>query len=94
MAGYNGQLTFDFYRSGLQLTFSKGKINASNLPANDGSRKGNAGYPPHVFLQQLFGLHSIHELKNSHPDVYSSAESEVLLDILFPKQSSWLEPLD
>lgn len=94
MAGYSGELTFDFYRSGLQLTFSKGKINASNLPANDGSRKGNAGYPPHVFLQQLFGLHSIHELKNSHPDVYSSAESEVLLDILFPKQSSWLAPLD
>jgi len=94
MAGYNGELTFDFYRSGLQLTFSKGKINATTLPANDGSRKGNAGYPPHVFLQQLFGLHSIHELKNSNPDVYSSAESEVLLDILFPKQSSWLEPLD
>jgi hypothetical protein len=94
MAGYNGELTFDFYRSGLQLTFSKGKINATTLPANDGSRKSAAGYPPHVFLQQLFGLHSIHELKASYPDVYSSAESEVLLDILFPKQSSWLAPLD
>lgn len=94
MAGYNGELTFDFYRSGLQLTFHKGKINATTLPANDGSRKGNAGYPPHLFLQQLFGLHSLQELKASHPDVYSSAESEVLLNILFPKQSSWLAPLD
>jgi len=94
MAGYNGELTFDFYRSGLQLTFTKGRITATTLPANDGSRKSTAGYPPHVFLQQLFGLHSIHELKSSYPDVYSSAESEVLLDILFPKQSSWLAPLD
>ena len=94
MAGYSGELTFDFYRSGLQLTFTKGRITATNLPANDGSRKSKAGYPPHVFLQQLFGLHSIHELKASHPDVYSSGEAEVLLDILFPKQSSWLAPLD
>ncbi len=94
MAGYSGELTFDFYRSGLQMTFTKGRITATNLPANDGSRKGKAGYPPHVFLQQLFGLHSIHELKASHPDVYSSGEAEVLLDILFPKQSSWLAPLD
>lgn len=94
MAGYNGELTFDFYRSGLHLTFTKGKINATTLPANDGSHKSKVGYPPHVFLQQLFGLHSIHELKANHPDVYASDQAEVLLNILFPKQSSWLTPLD
>jgi hypothetical protein len=53
-----------------------------------------AGYPPLVMLQQIFGRHSFQELRDHYPDVYASAEAQLLLEILFPKQSSWLLPLD
>jgi hypothetical protein len=34
------------------------------------------------------------ELRDFYPDVYASHEAYQLLDVLFPKQASWLLPLD
>jgi hypothetical protein len=54
-AGYSGNILFDFYRGGLQLTIQNGRISAQIWPGTPGA---HAAYPPNVFLQQLFGIHS------------------------------------
>jgi hypothetical protein len=90
-AGYSGNILFDFYRGGLQLTIQNGRISAQIWPGTPGA---HAAYPPNVFLQQLFGIHSLEELTRAHMDVRASGEHAHLLGILFPKQTSWLAPLD
>ncbi len=93
-AGFTGEITVDFYRSGLILTFANGKIQARTWHKQQEPRSAQASYPPNVILQQLFGMHSINELKHNHADVRSQIETEDILNVLFPKQASWLAPLD
>lgn len=93
-AGYTGELNIDFYRGGLKIIVTNGKLRFADWRKGVDDKKADAGYPPLVMLQQIFGIHSIYELKESHPDIWSSLEVEPLLHVLFPKQSSWLAPLD
>ena len=93
-AGYTGELNIDFYRGGLKIIATNGKLHFADWRKGADDKKADAGYPPLVMLQQIFGMRSIYELKESHPDIWSSLEAEPLLHILFPKQSSWLAPLD
>ena len=90
-AGYTGSILIDFYRGGLEITFARGRIHSSTWPGTPGA---HAAYPPHVIVQQIFGLHSLAELKAAHMDVRANPTAAQLLDIVFPKQSSWLLPLD
>ncbi|MFN5367904.1 MAG: GNAT family N-acetyltransferase [Roseiflexaceae bacterium] len=100
LAGYTGTLQIEMYRDGLQIDIVKGKITAQawkrNGPWQSNRSPGapQAAYPPLVILQQIFGLHSLAELRDFYPDVYASHEAYQLLDVLFPKQASWLLPLD
>ena len=100
MAGYTGTLNIDMYRDGLQLDIVRGKITAQvwkrsgQWQSNRTPGAAQAAYPPLVMLQQIFGLRSLAELRDVYPDVYASHEAAQVLDILFPKQSSWLLPLD
>lgn len=93
-AGYTGEIALDFYRSGIILACTNGKIQAREWHKSQEQRSAQAGYPPHVILQQIFGMHSIYELKLHHADVWSQVETEDILNVLFPKQASWLAPLD
>ena len=90
-AGYSGSVLIDFYRGGLEIVITRGRVHAQIWPGSPGA---HAAYPPQVFLQQLFGIHSLQELKASHMDVRANPNATQLLDILFPKQSSWVLPLD
>lgn len=100
LAGYTGTLQIDMYRDGLQLDVVNGKITASPWQRTGAWQNvrtpgaPQAGYPPLLMLQQIFGLRSIQELRDFYPDVYASHDAQLLLDILFPKQPSWLLPLD
>jgi hypothetical protein len=93
-AGYTGEITIDCYRSGFIIACEKGKIHARTWHKTQEPRSAQAGYPPNVILQQIFGMHSIYELKLHHADVWSQIETEDILNVLFPKQASWLAPLD
>ena len=53
----------------------------------------SAGFPPLVFLQLLFGYHSLDELRAFLPDAWASPEAVLLLAVLFPKQASVVQPL-
>jgi hypothetical protein len=93
-AGYSGEVTLDFYRGGLRLVFEQGRLTTAedwNMPLWG---KAQAGFPPLVFLQLLFGYRSLDELRYAYPDVWTEDEAGPLLQALFPKQPSHLHPLD
>ncbi|MBA3943018.1 MAG: GNAT family N-acetyltransferase [Herpetosiphonaceae bacterium] len=97
LAGYSGDVHLDFYRDGLHLHFADGRLTTSESwrrPIYSSDLKGAAGFPPLVFLQLLFGRHSRTELEHIFPDVWASDEAGMVLDVLFPPQSSLVLTLD
>jgi hypothetical protein len=95
MSGYSGTIRLTFYREGVRMVFEQGKITAVEAwePTPVG-HTGEAAFPPHTFLQLLFGYRSMEMLKNSFADVWTDKdEFHVLLDALFPRQPSSLWPV-
>ena len=91
---YNGELHITLYRGGLHLIFKDGRLMLVE-PWSSASygRHEDAGFPPLVFLQLLFGYRSLDELRFAFPDVWVKDEAELLLKTLFPKKPSWVLPL-
>ncbi|GAC1640618.1 MAG: hypothetical protein NVS4B8_08310 [Herpetosiphon sp.] len=93
-SNHSGELKIDFYRGGLRLVWENGRLQTVEpwtAPVLD--RGNQAGYPPGVFLQQLFGYRSLPELAYAFPDVLAEAPWSNLLTTLFPQQPSWAVPL-
>ena len=90
LSGYSGELKLELYRSGLRLKFEHGDLTAvETWTAPDYEDEAGLGCPPLLFLQLLFGYHSIGELLETYPDVWvKDAATRLLIDILFPKQPS------
>jgi hypothetical protein len=95
MAGYTGEVKVTFYRDGVRLVFEKGKLAVIEpwKPTPYG-HAGEAAFPPHTFLQLLFGYRSIETLKTSFVDCWTSGDQiHLLLDALFPHQPSCVWPV-
>ncbi len=95
MAGYSGEVKITFYRDGLRIVFDKGRLVTIEawMPEPVG-HAGNAGFPPHTFLQLLFGYRSLEMLKTSFVDCWTDRdEIHVLLEALFPRQPSDVWPI-
>ena len=95
LTGYNGEVRITFYRDGVRLVFDKGRLGTveTYTPTPYG-HSGNAGFPPHTFLQLLFGYRSIEMLKASFADCWTDRdEIHVLLDALFPRLPSDVWPV-
>ena len=94
-AGHTGELKITFYRGGLRLVFANGRLSeATDWRAPVWGDEAQAGFPPLVFLQLLFGRRSFAELAYAFPDVWANDAERVLLETLFPKQISWAIPQD
>lgn len=95
-AGHTGELRLTFYRGGLRLAFEGGRLVAAEPWQRDHNwgPKADAGFPPLVFLQLLFGHRSLDELRGAFPDVSVQDDAKKLLDILFPRTQSWVLHLD
>jgi hypothetical protein len=96
MSGYSGELKITFYRGGLRLVFEQGRLTTAEdwQSVDDRKDRGGAGFPPLVFLKLLFGYRSLEELRYAFPDCWAEEESTLLLNALFPKQASWVMPLE
>jgi hypothetical protein len=95
--GYTGELRMDFYRGGLRLAFAEGRLAAAEHWNNRAERfgpKANAGFPPLVFLQLLFGHRSLAQLREAFPDVWAEPEARPVLEALFPMRPAWVLPQD
>jgi hypothetical protein len=90
LAGYSGELKITFYRDGVRLMLDKGML--STIEAWKPTPVGHAGdvaFPPHTFLQLLFGYRSMGMLKHSYADCWTERDDiEALMDALFPRQPS------
>ena len=94
LCDHTGELKIDFYRGGLRLQFEQGKLmSAEPWRAPDYGDHSDAGCPPLVFLQLLFCYRSLAELRAFFPDVWASQPAALLIDTLFPKQPSAVQPL-
>ena len=95
LAGYTGELRLDFYRGGLRLVFTDGRLTTvDDWQAPAFGAGPSAGFPPLLFLQLLFGRRSPTELAYVLPDAWAGEEAAMVLDVLFPPQSSLVLPLD
>jgi len=89
LTGHTGELKIDFYRGGLRLGFDQGKlVTVEPWRAPAYGDQAQAGCPPLLFLQLLFGYRSLAELQAVFPDVWASEEAVLLINTLFPKQPS------
>ncbi len=87
-AGYTGDLTLSFYRTGLRLRFEEGRIFADRWTP-ERVEAGGAAFPDLTFLQLLFGFRSLDELRYAFPDCCVSTDpARALLPVLFPKKPS------
>ena len=95
LAGYTGEVKIDFYRGGLRLAFAQGKLAlAEPWQAPAYGDEADPGSPPLVFLPLLFGYRSLAELRASFPDVWTNAQTTLLINTLFPKQPSNVQSLN
>lgn len=89
LTGYTGALALNFYRSGIRLTFTSGKITASEPWQPPATEEGDALFPDLTFLQLLCGRKSLEELADFLTDCYPRNDTaRALLGILFPKKTS------
>ena len=95
ISGYSGEMKITFYRDGVHLVFDKGRVvNIEAWKPTPVGHSGDAGFPPHTFLQLLFGYRSLDMLKTSFVDCWTNKEEvHVLLDALFPRQPSNVWPV-
>ncbi len=92
--GYTGEVKLSFYRGGLRLAFAAGRLATAEAWAPSAWDAGNAAFPPLVFLQLLFGHHSLAALQAIYPDIWVNDGVRPLLETLFPTRLSWVLPLD
>jgi hypothetical protein len=93
-AGYNGELTINFYRGGIRLLFEQGYLaSAEPWQAIPFGPTADADCPPLLFLQLLFGYRSLADLRATFPDVSASGKATTLLNALFPARPSWVYQL-
>ncbi len=87
---YSGEMKISFYREGLRLVFERGKlITLEAWRPEPFGHSGQAGFPPHTFLQLVFGYRTMDQLKESFVDCRTERdEHHTLLDALFPRLSS------
>ena len=89
VASYTGAVKLSFYRGGLRLAFEGGRLTTAENWSPTPWDAGQAGFPPLVFLQLLFGHRSIAQLQAAYPDVWIGDDIRPLLEALFPLQLSW-----
>jgi predicted N-acetyltransferase YhbS len=93
LTGHSGELKIGEYRGGLRLVFENGRIATAEPWLPTDKDRGDAAFPPLVFLQLLFGRKSLAELRAAYPDVWAKDDAAALLDALFPKMYSCVVPV-
>lgn len=95
MHDFTGELKITFFRGGLRMFFSEGRLSeiADWQATEDSEAFHITSLPPLVFLKLLFGYRSLKELCYAFPDCWASEQDALVLNALFPKQSSWLRQI-
>lgn len=89
-SNYTGDLMVNLYQKTLLLSFSQGHLTAcENISSTQETIHADAGCPPLLFLQLLFGYRSLELLQQLfYPDVWTTKTGVLLLRALFPVRPS------
>lgn len=94
-AGFSGKLRLSFYRRHLSIIFEKGKLGDVSYYTPKHYFDCDVFFADLTFLHLVFGHHTLEELNSVRADCYATkSETAVLLNILFPKQHSWVAGLE
>lgn len=89
VAGHTGGLRLNFYRTGMRLNIVDGRITEVGAWTPTHERDGDAGFTGNLFIPLLFGHRTLDSLREMDRDCWTrDNETTVLLNALFPKQSS------
>jgi hypothetical protein len=95
LAGFSGSLKIDLYRERRELYFDHGKLIKIEpwQPSLYDDDSAALGCPPLTFLQLLLGYRGLDELCAIFPDVRAKDDQRHLINTLFPKLPSYVDPL-
>ena len=89
VVGFTGDLKLSFFKSGVKLSFEKGKLKGveSYLPKND--EDADVLFPDLTFLRVLFGYEFFEVVEKAFPDCYArNDQGKALIPVLFPQKHS------
>jgi len=94
-AGFSGKIRLSFYSSHLAISFENGKLSDVAYYEPKYFFDCDAFFADLTFLHLVFGHHTLEELSSVRADCYAmKSETAVLLNIIFPKQHSWVSGLE
>jgi len=93
-AGLTADVCINLFREAFVLRFEKGRLlgveSAGFVDASMGAEGGDICIPPEAFVRLLFGYRSLDEMRDAWPDIVVKPERRHLVDVLFPKMTSYL----
>ena len=88
LAGRTQNVCLNLYREAFDLCFREGKLTA--VESLGFSERGGIRIPPSLLAPLLLGYRSREELSRAHHDVSVSRENQHLVDVLFPRMTSFI----
>ncbi len=92
-SSFTGDVRIGFYRDGIDLKFTRGKIKRIETYIPQKWDDAEAAFPNFTFFHLIFGWKSMDDLRSIFPDCWVKEEKRGFLDALFPKQLSNIWPL-
>jgi hypothetical protein len=96
-AGLTRDLTINLFRKAYRLSFKAGSLHGVEalgfVDSSMGADGGDVCIPPDAFVRLVFGYRGLSELFDAWPDIVVKVESRHLLEVLFPRMTSYFYSL-
>jgi hypothetical protein len=93
-AGSTQEIIINLFRQAYRFSIKKGKldevVSIGFKDASMGVDGGDLCIPQDAFVRLVFGFRSLEQLFDAWPDIVIKHESRYLLEVLFPKMSSYI----
>ena len=81
-------ITINFWKYAVKMKIEEGKI--VSIERAFGEKDRTIGFNPYAFMKLALGYKSRMELEKMYPDFRVRGNLEGLIDVMFPKQSSYI----
>jgi predicted acetyltransferase len=86
--GLSKDITINFWKYAVKMKIEEGKI--TSIEKAFGEKDRTIGFNPYVFTKLALGYKSRMELEKMYPDFRVQGDSGGLIDVMFPKQPSYI----
>lgn len=92
-AGFTANVCINLFHEAFMLHFKQGKLlKVEPIGFRDYSNNSDGGdicVPPEAFIRLVFGYRKLDEMQDAWPDICVKPEARYLVDVLFPKMTSY-----